>query len=132
MKKNYKVLINAAKIARRNAYAPYSCLKVGAAVLAKNGKIYTGANVENSSFGLTNCAERTAIFKAVSDGQTDILAVAISNTGQGISVPCGACRQVISEFNENADIVMEKSAGGFKVMKMKKLLPLGFKLKLAK
>jgi cytidine deaminase len=132
VKKNYKVLLNAAKIARRNAYAPYSGLKVGAAVLTKNGNIYTGANVENASFGITNCAERSAIFKAVSEGDKEIVAVAISNTGQAVSAPCGACRQVIYEFSENADVVMEKAVGGFKVEKIKKLLPLGFKLKLAK
>jgi cytidine deaminase len=132
MKKNFKLLLAAAKMAKRNAYAPYSGLKVGAAVLTKNGNIFTGANVENSSFGLTNCAERTAIFRAVSEGDNDIVAVAVSNTGQLLSAPCGACRQVISEFGEDVDVVMEKPGGGFKVEKIKKLLPLGFKLKLTK
>lgn len=92
-------LIEYAKIGQKNAYAPYSHFKVGAAVLGENGKIYTGCNIENSSFGLTNCAERTAIFKMVSDGCQSFTALAVvGSETAGESGPCGACRQVISEF----------------------------------
>lgn len=88
-------LINLAIEARKHSYSPYSKYPVGAAVLAESGRTYTGCNIENSSFGLTNCAERTAIFKAVSDGEKKILAIAIAAK---VSTPCGACRQVMSEF----------------------------------
>lgn len=88
-------LISLAIEARKKSYSPYSKYPVGAAVLAESGKIYTGCNIENSSYGLTNCAERTAIFKAVSDGEKKILAIAIAAKS---STPCGACRQVMSEF----------------------------------
>lgn len=88
-------LINMAINARKASYSPYSKYPVGAAVLAESGKIYTGCNIENSSFGLTNCAERTAIFKAVSEGERKIKAIAIAAKA---STPCGACRQVMSEF----------------------------------
>jgi len=88
-------LINLAIEARKHSYSPYSKYPVGAAVLAESGRTYTGCNIENSSFGLTNCAERTAIFKAVSDGEKKILAIAIAAKS---STPCGACRQVMTEF----------------------------------
>ena len=88
-------LINLAIEARKRSYSPYSKYPVGAAVLAESGRTYTGCNIENSSFGLTNCAERTAIFKAVSDGEKKILAIAIAAKS---STPCGACRQVMTEF----------------------------------
>jgi len=85
--------------AAKNAYAPYSNFHVGAAILLKDGSIVTGVNVENRSYGLTNCAERTAIFKAVSEGKTDFKAIAIATPDADYPVsPCGACRQVISEF----------------------------------
>ena len=93
-----KKLIEAARQAREKAYAPYSRFKVGAAVLTSDGKIYTGCNIENASYGMSNCAERTAIFKAVSEGETKLEALAvIGDTNTPIS-PCGACRQVIAEF----------------------------------
>lgn len=88
-------LIDGAIEARKKSYSPYSRYPVGAAVIAGSGKMYTGCNIENSSFGLTNCAERTAIFKAVSEGEKRILAIAIAAKA---SAPCGACRQVLSEF----------------------------------
>ena len=98
-----KELIGYAKEARLKAYAPYSKYKVGAAVLGSDGKIYTGCNIENASFGLTNCAERTAIFKMVSEGCLYFKALAVVGGGEGPgdSGPCGACRQVISEFCED-------------------------------
>lgn len=94
-KETKEKLINGALEARKKSYSPYSKYPVGAAVIAGSGKMYTGCNIENSSFGLTNCAERTAIFKAVSEGEKSILAIAIAAKS---SAPCGACRQVLSEF----------------------------------
>lgn len=80
------------------AYVPYSHYPVGACLLGKSGKLYSGCNVENASFGLTNCAERTAVFKAVSEGETEFLAVVVTNGKDDLPYPCGACRQVLSEF----------------------------------
>ncbi|OEF99728.1 cytidine deaminase [Vulcanibacillus modesticaldus] len=93
-----KELVNLAKEARSNAYVPYSKFKVGAALITKDGKVFKGANVENASYGLTNCAERTAIFKAVSEGEREFDAIAIIADTEGPVSPCGACRQVIAEF----------------------------------
>lgn len=93
-------LIDVANEALKHAYAPYSNFPVGAALLTESGKIFTGCNVENASFGLTNCAERTAIFKAVSEGERQFKCLVITGqTNEAIS-PCGACRQVIAEFCE--------------------------------
>src|SRR5512143_2614455 len=89
-------LIDLARKARKQAYAPYSHYKVGAALLGKSGKVYAGCNVENASYSLTCCAERTAIFKAVSEGETEFEAIAVVTKNGGS--PCGACRQVLSEF----------------------------------
>jgi cytidine deaminase len=100
-------LVSAAKRAYENAYAPYSKFRVGAAILLENGQIFSGCNVENASYGLTNCAERTAIFSAVSalgSGQVRIRAVAVVNDREVACSPCGACRQVISEFGPDADV----------------------------
>jgi len=93
-----ELLIDAALKAREKAYAPYSCFKVGAAVLGKSGTIYTGVNVENASYGLTICAERAAIAKAVSEGETELVAIAVVADSAKPAVPCGACRQVMAEF----------------------------------
>ena len=94
-------LFEQAQKASQNAYCPYSLFPVGAALLTKNQKVFTGCNVENRSFGLTNCAERTAIFKAISEGETEIIALAICAPKADYPVsPCGACRQVISEFSQ--------------------------------
>lgn len=97
-------LINLAIKAREKAYSPYSNFKVGAAVLFENGKIYTGCNIENASYGATNCAERTAIFNAVSDGGRVLKAIALIGDPNNYTYPCGICRQVISEFAENGDV----------------------------
>jgi cytidine deaminase len=91
-------LIAASRSAMGNAHAPYSGFKVGAAVLGGNGKVYTGCNVENASYGLSICAERTAVFSAISAGEKEITAVAISNSSGKPAFPCGACRQVMAEF----------------------------------
>ena len=84
--------------ASKRAYAPYSKFKVGAALLAEDGRVFTGCNVENASYGLTNCAERTAVFKAVSEGATRFKAIAIAGGVGDVAMPCGACRQVLAEF----------------------------------
>lgn len=118
-------LINKAKEALINAYAPYSGFKVGAAVLTGSGKIYTGCNIENASFGATNCAERTAIFKAVSEGERSITAVAIVSEGGAPTFPCGVCRQVMTEFmSPDAPVYVEDS--GIKLYKLSELIPHSF------
>ena len=122
----YQKLIRIARQARKNAYAPYSRFKVGAAVLTEDGKIYSGCNVENASYGLTNCAERTAIFRAVADGQKKIKAIAIVLEAPDFGAPCGACRQVIYEFGPSAEVIMATAAGKFKIKKISELLPDAF------
>ena len=98
-------LLAAAKAAAKQAYAPYSRFRVGAAVLAASGKIYAGANVENASYGLSNCAERTAVFAAVAAGERKIVAVAVYTPTRKPTAPCGACRQVIREFGPRAAVL---------------------------
>ena len=93
-----QILLRAAVEAMAHAHAPYSHFQVGAAILASSGKIYSGCNVENTSYGLTNCAERTAVFTAIAAGETRFTAVAITASGETPPYPCGACRQVLSEF----------------------------------
>ncbi len=122
-----KGLIELAKDARNNSYAPYSKFKVGAAVLTDSGKVFTGINVENVSFGATNCAERTAVFKAVSEGERKIVAVAIYSENDEYLFPCGICRQVIAEFaDENAKIICSRKNEDYKVYKLGELLPEAF------
>ncbi len=128
---DFKNLIAQAKKARENSYSPYSKFKVGAAVLTTTGKVYTGTNVENASYGVTICAERTAIFKAVSEGEKGnfIKAIAIVLDAPEYGAPCGACRQVINEFAEpEAYIVMATVSGNYKIEQLKTLLPYAFKL----
>jgi cytidine deaminase len=98
-------LVAAARAAARQAYAPYSKFRVGAAVLTRSGTIHTGCNVENASYGLSNCAERTAVFQAVAAGEREILAVAVHTPTRKPTPPCGACRQVINEFGPRAVIL---------------------------
>jgi len=95
---NKEKLLLESKIARENAYVPYSNFPVGAALLGDNGKVYRGCNIENSAYGMTNCAERTAFFKAVSEGVHTFKALAVIGDTEGPISPCGACRQVIAEF----------------------------------
>ena len=103
---NIRELIPFAKKASEKAYAPYSGFKVGAALLTTSGKIYFGCNVENASYSLTNCAERTAIFKAVSEGETKFTDLVIFSNTNELFYPCGACRQVISEFSSDLKITV--------------------------
>ncbi len=127
----YDELVNAAMEARKNSYSPYSKFQVGAALLTKDGKLYTGANIENSSYGLTVCAERTAIFKAISEGEHTFtaLAVACDTDKFDLAYPCGACRQVMTEFfTEDADIIVSLNTGEYRIHKLNELLPNSFRL----
>ena len=129
-----KELVKMALEAREMSYSPYSNFKVGAALLTKNGKVYKGCNIENAAYSPGNCAERTAIFKAVSEGEKDFAAIAIvggpaDNGELTICPPCGVCRQVINEFVdcEEFDIILgTDKPEDMKVYKLKELLPLGF------
>ena len=122
-------MLEAAHKAAENAYAPYSDFKVGAALLTSDGKIFTGCNIENSSYGATNCAERTAVFKAVSEGCRDFSAIAVvNNTKGGLTFPCGICRQVLAEFSPGIDIILEDEAGRPAFYKLTDLLPCSFTL----
>jgi cytidine deaminase len=125
-----KQLLEAAKRAMKNAYAPYSHFKVGAAVMTTKGEVFLGCNVENSSYGMTNCAERTAIFSAVakSGPKIEIRAIAIVNDHNVPCSPCGACRQVIYEFGPRATVFF-RSTKGWKQLPITDLLPEGFRLK---
>lgn len=125
-----KRLITLAKRARTKAYAPFSKYKVGAALEATNGKIFTGCNVENSSYGLSNCAERTAIFKAVSEGVRRFKRIAIVTENlDDPAVPCGACLQVLYEFAPNLDVIVANLRGKVHLYRLSDLLPKGFRLK---
>ncbi len=106
-----KELLEIADKAMENAYAPYSKFKVGAALLCSDGTVFTGCNIENASFGATNCAERTAIFKAVSEGYRDFEAIAIVSSGGGETYPCGICRQVMGEFAPKLRIILRNENG---------------------
>lgn len=126
---NYEELIELAKEASKFAYVPYSKFPVGACVLAENGKTYTGCNFENSSYGMTICAERNAIGTAIANGERKIRAVAIFSPERKYCVPCGACRQVMSEFvsSQGLDIVLE-TEGGVAVKPLQEMLPDSFEL----
>lgn len=119
-------LVLVAREARRNAYAPYSRVKIGAAVLTAKGQVFTGCNVENASYGLSCCAERTALFKAVSEGHRDIVAIAVVGKSADFTRPCGACRQVMVEYNPKMK-VLRRGIDGFKAdTTVDKLLPSAF------
>lgn len=121
---DHKELVEIALNIRKNAYAPYSGFKVGAAVLTKSGKVYTGVNIENVSYGATNCAERTAIFKAVSEGDREIKAIAIAADGDNIAYPCGICRQVMAEFADSGTtIICSNEKGDYNIYTVEELLP---------
>jgi len=129
---DYKNLLKKAQEASQNAYAPYSDFQVGACVLAKSGKTYVGCNMENASYGLTVCAERNAISNAIVNGEREILAVAIWAPKMENCLPCGACRQVIFEFQKEKELEvisqLESNECGYEVHKISGLLPEGFKL----
>ena len=123
-----KELIKLAASAKKHSYSPYSKFKVGAALLCKDGTVYTGCNIENAAYGPSNCAERTAIFKAVSEGNTDFEKIAIVTDSPKPEYPCGVCRQVMNEFAPNLEIVVANEKGEYKITNLKKLLPHAFNL----
>jgi cytidine deaminase len=120
---DYTTLAKRALAARRYSHSPFSHFRVGAAILAKGGKIYTGCNIESSSFGLTMCAERTALFKAISEGRRAFKAIAVATGDTHVTPPCGACRQLLMDLAGDIDCVMVKRNGSFTVMKLSELLP---------
>ena len=126
-----KELLTMAIDALEKSYSPYSGCKVGAALLCENGKVFTGTNIENAAFGPTVCAERVAVFKAVSEGERDFLKIAVAGGKNGaingIFAPCGVCRQVLREFcNDNFEILLGETKDEFKKVTLKDLLPLSF------
>ena len=118
-------LMDCAIKARENAYSPYSHFAVGAALLCEDGTLYEGCNIENVSYGLTNCAERTAIFKAVSEGHIKFKALAVVADTEGPCAPCGACRQVMAEFKIPL-IILGNLMGNIKIVTIEELLPFSF------
>ena len=126
-------LVELAKEAMQHAYVPYSGYKVGAALLCADGTVYQGCNIENAAYGPTNCAERTAFFKAVYDGQRDFVAIAVCGGKDGIITggfpPCGVCRQVMREFCEDDFLIHMVNAEGFETRTLAEILPFSFSAK---
>lgn len=119
-------LLNIAAKAAENAYAPYSKFRVGAALECVDGTVFTGCNVENAALGSTICAERTAICKAVSEGRRDFKRIAIWGDGENYCMPCGACRQVMAEFNPELEVLCSKAGGRYVSYSLSKLMPYSF------
>jgi cytidine deaminase len=126
MQRRYQDLGLVALRARSFAHAPYSRFSVGAAVLTASGKVYTGCNVENSSYGLSMCAERVALFKAISDGEREFVAIAVAADTDPLTPPCGACRQVISDLAGNIDVILIDPSRRSRRQKLASLLPQAF------
>lgn len=124
--KERAALINAASNTRVHAHAPYSHFRVGAALRANSGRIFTGCNIENSTFGLTLCAERVAVFKALSEGERVFDAVAVVADTERLTPPCGACRQILWEFCRDAEVILANLTGQIVVRRMSDLLPDAF------
>ncbi|MEG1946152.1 MAG: cytidine deaminase [Lachnospiraceae bacterium] len=124
----YQELIVKAIEAKKFAYVPYSHFRVGAALLTKSGKIYTGCNIENASYTPTNCAERTAVFKAVSEGEMEFEAIVVNGDNHDYLPPCGVCRQVLAEFCEldTFQVILANSVEDYKVVTLGQLLPGAF------
>ena len=119
-------LIRAAFAAREKAYTPYSHFKVGAALLAQNGQVFTGCNIENAAYTPTNCAERTAVFKAVSEGHRNFTRIAIAADTERFTAPCGVCRQVLQEFAPELEVILVNREGRTLELTLRELLPYGF------
>jgi len=119
-------LIKRAEEARERAYAPYSKFKVGAALQAKTGEIYAGCNIESSSYGLTICAERVALFKAISEGVRDFIRIVVTADTKEFCPPCGACRQVLADFAPELKVILLSSSGKTKETTIAELLPEAF------
>ncbi|HET7149836.1 MAG TPA: cytidine deaminase [Candidatus Acidoferrum sp.] len=122
----YETLISAAKQARENAHAPYSNFRVGAALRATSGRIFGGCNVENATYGLTVCAERVAIFKAISEGERGFDAIAVVTDTDSLTSPCGACRQLIWEFCGDVPVILANLKGKTEMLRMRDLFPKPF------
>lgn len=125
-------LIEAATRARESSYAPYSKFRVGAAVRAKSGKIFTGCNIESASYGLTVCAERVAIWKAVSEGEKEFARIAVVADTHELTPPCGVCRQILWEFGGDLPVIFANLKGDVETVQMKDLLPRAFDTKFLK
>ena len=123
---NDRELLRIAKEASLNAYVPYSGFPVGAALECADGTVYTGCNVENAAYGDTICAERCAVVKAVSEGQRSFTRIAIYGEGQGYCMPCGTCRQVLSEFSPEMEVLCAKAGGRYVSYRLDDLLPHAF------
>ncbi len=123
---DYSSLAKRARAAKKHAYAPYSRFRVGAALLSRDGRVFTGCNVEDSSLGLTVCAERTALLKAVSEGARKFVAIAVASDENGFTFPCGACRQVLLDIAGDIDVVLTAPRSKVKVLKASELLPFPF------
>ncbi len=123
----YDNLIKSAREGQKKSFSPYSNFKVGAALLTKEGKIYTAANVESASYSLTMCAERNAVFQAYLEGEREFAAIAVACDTDDFCSPCGACRQVLAELcGEDMDVIMLNKNNDVKILKIKDLLPLAF------
>jgi cytidine deaminase len=119
-------LIRAALDARNNAHAPFSHFLVGAALQDENGRIFTGCNVENATYGLTVCAERVAVFKAISEGARKFVAVAVAADTDVLTPPCGACRQILWEFCGDVELTLVNLAGKTEMLRLKDIFPRPF------
>ena len=124
--KKLSMLLDAAHNAQAKAFAPYSNFPVGAALETTHGKIYTGCNIESSSFGLTMCAERVAVFKAISEGETEFSRIAVKTDTHAFCPPCGACRQVLMDFAPQIEIIMQNAKGEMRTLSIAELLPEAF------
>ena len=129
---DWAALVKCAWVARESAYAPYSRFLVGAALQAKSGEIFTGCNVENTSFGLTICAERAAVFTAINAGYRNFAAIAVAATTEEPLAPCGACRQVLAEFHPELKVCAARRDGVHKIWTLSELFPLPFQWNLAR
>ena len=130
--KNTDALIEAAKVARERAFAPYSNFKVGAAARGESGDIYIGCNIESASYGLTVCAERVAIWKGISMGEKRFTSIAVVVDTDGLTPPCGVCRQIIWEFSGDIPVTLANLHGDVETIQMKELLPRAFDTKFLK
>ncbi|MDP4092647.1 MAG: cytidine deaminase [Bacillota bacterium] len=125
---DYKKLIEAAVKAKENSYSPYSKFRVGAAVLTEGGSVYIGANIENASYGATVCAERSAVIRAVMEGEKKIKAIAIAGDTEEYIYPCGICRQVLAEFaGDDAEVICTRKNGEYRAIKLGDMLPDAFR-----
>ena len=129
MESTEKKLIESASKARELAFAPFSNFKVGAALLAADGELFTGSNIENASYGLTMCAERVAVFKAISEGARNFTKICVVADTENLTPPCGACRQIIWEFCGDVQIILSNLSGVTETLQISELLPRAFDVK---